>query len=156
MPIIRSRVELNNILKNLRNDNKKLVVTNGCFDILHSGHIELIKQSKKFGDKLFLLINSDKSVKKNKGSFRPILNENIRLKIMNSIKYIDYIIPFDEKTPVNLYKKIKPQILVKGSQYKKSQIAGNKIITKNGGKIKLVKMIDKISTTIIINKIKNL
>ena len=156
MSIIKSRVKLNNILKKLKNENKKLVVTNGCFDILHSGHIELLKQSKRLGDKLFLLINSDKSVKKNKGNFRPILNENIRLKIMNSIKYIDYIIPFDEKTPVNLYKKIKPQILVKGNQYKKSQIAGNKIITKNGGKIKLVKMIDKISTTIIINKIKNL
>ena len=156
MSIIKSRVKLNNILKKLKNENKKLVVTNGCFDILHSGHIELLKQSKRLGDKLFLLINSDKSVKKNKGKFRPILKENIRFKIMNSIKYIDYIVPFDEKTPVNLYKKIKPQILVKGNQYKKSQIAGNKIITKNGGKIKLVKMIDKISTTIIINKIKNL
>ncbi len=156
MSIIKSRVKLNNILKKLKNENKKLVVTNGCFDILHSGHIELVKQSKRLGDKLFLLINSDKSVKKNKGNFRPILKENIRYKIMNSIKYIDYIVPFDEKTPVNLYKKIKPNVLVKGNQYKKNQIAGNKIITKNGGKIKLIKMIDKISTTVIINKIKNL
>lgn len=156
MSIIKSRVKLNNILKKLKNENKKLVVTNGCFDILHSGHIELLKQSKRLGDKLFLLINSDKSVKKNKGKFRPILKENIRFKIMNSIKYIDYIVPFDEKTPVNLYKKIKPNVLVKGNQYKKNQIAGNKIITKNGGKIKLIKMIDKISTTVIINKIKNL
>ncbi len=156
MSIIKSRVKLNNILKKLKNENKKLVVTNGCFDILHSGHIELLKQSKRLGDKLFLLINSDKSVKKNKGKFRPILKENIRFKIMNSIKYIDYIVPFDEKTPVNLYKKIKPNVLVKGNQYKKNQIAGNKIITKNGGKIKLIKMIDKISTTVIINKIKNI
>ena len=121
MSIIKSRVKLNNILKKLKNENKKLVVTNGCFDILHSGHIELVKQSKRLGDKLFLLINSDKSVKKNKGNFRPILKENIRYKIMNSIKYIDYIVPFDEKTPVNLYKKIKPNVLVKGNQYKKNQ-----------------------------------
>ena len=156
MAIIRSDIQLKRILKRLRIKKKKLVVTNGCFDILHSGHIKLIKQSKEFGDILILLINTDKSVKKNKGSSRPILKENIRLKILSSIKYIDYIIPFDDKTPVKLYKMIRPDILVKGRQYRKDKIAGSKIILKYGGKIKLVKMVNKISTSIIIDKIKNL
>ncbi len=156
MAIIRSDIQLKRILKRLRIKKKKLVVTNGCFDILHSGHIKLIKQSKEFGDILILLINTDKSVKKNKGSSRPILKENIRLKILSSIKYIDYIIPFDDKTPVKLYKMIRPDILVKGGQYRKDKIAGSKIILKYGGKIKLVKMVNKISTSIIIDKIKNL
>lgn len=156
MAIIRSDIQLKRILKRLRIKKKKLVVTNGCFDILHSGHIKLIRQSKEFGDILILLINTDKSVKKNKGNSRPILKENIRLKILSSIKYIDYIIPFDDKTPVKLYKIIRPDILVKGRQYKKDKIAGSKIILKYGGKIKLVKMVNKISTSIIIDKIKNL
>ena len=156
MAIIRSDIQLKRILKKLRIKKKKLVVTNGCFDILHSGHIKLIRQSKEFGDILILLINTDKSVKKNKGNSRPILKENIRLKILSSIKYIDYIIPFDDKTPVKLYKMIRPDILVKGRQYRKDKIAGSKIILKYGGKIKLVKMVNKISTSIIIDKIKNL
>ena len=103
---------------------------------MHSGHIKLIRQSKEFGDILILLINTDKSVKKNKGNLRPILKENIRLKILSSIKYIDYIIPFDDKTPVKLYRMIRPDILVKGRQYRKDKIAGSKIILKYGGKIK--------------------
>ena len=156
MAIIRSDIQLKRILKKLRIKKKKLVVTNGCFDILHSGHIKLIRQSKEFGDILILLINTDKSVKKNKGNSRPILKENIRLKILSSIKYIDYIIQFDDKTPVKLYKMIRPDILVKGRQYRKDKIAGSKIILKYGGKIKLVKMVNKISTSIIIDKIKNL
>ncbi len=156
MAIIRSDIQLKRILKKLRIKKKKLVVTNGCFDILHSGHIKLIRQSKEFGDILILLINTDKSVKKNKGNLRPILKENIRLKILSSIKYIDYIIPFDDKTPVKLYRMIRPDILVKGRQYRKDKIAGSKIILKYGGKIKLVKMVNKISTSIIIDKIKNL
>ena len=156
MAIIRSDIQLKRILKKLRIKKKKLVVTNGCFDILHSGHIKLIRQSKEFGDILILLINTDKSVKKNKGNLRPILKENIRLKILSSIKYIDYITPFDDKTPVKLYRMIRPDILVKGRQYRKDKIAGSKIILKYGGKIKLVKMVNKISTSIIIDKIKNL
>ena len=156
MAIIRSDIQLKRILKKLRIKKKKLVVTNGCFDILHSGHIKLIRQSKEFGDILILLINTDKPVKKNKGNLRPILKENIRLKILSSIKYIDYIIPFDDKTPVKLYRMIRPDILVKGRQYRKDKIAGSKIILKYGGKIKLVKMVNKISTSIIIDKIKNL
>lgn len=144
------------IRKKLKKNNQKLVVTNGCFDILHPGHIKIFKSSKNSGDKLLVLINSDKSIKLNKGNKRPIQNLKSRIQILNSIKYIDYILVFDKKTPEKIISKIKPDILTKGSEYKKSQIAGNKIINKEGGKIKLIKMFKKYSTTNIIKKIKNL
>lgn len=144
------------IRNKLKNNNKKLVCTNGCYDILHPGHIKIFRESKKKGDKLLVLLNSDNSIKLNKGHKRPILKLNERLSILNSIEYIDYILVFNELTPEKIISKIKPDFLTKGSEYKKSKIAGSQLVLKNKGKIHLIKMLKKYSTTNIIKKIKNL
>ena len=153
------KLSLNNFLKirkKLKKQKKKLVVTNGCFDILHPGHIKIFKISKYKGDKLLVLINSDKSVKLNKGYKRPIFNLKERTQILDSIKFIDYILIFNEKTPEKIISKIQPDVLTKGSEYKKSEIAGNQTMQRLGGKISLIKMLKKYSSTNIIRKIKYL
>ncbi len=145
--------KLNKVLTKLKKEKKKVVLTNGCFDVIHPGHIEILKKSKKLGDILIVLLNSDKSVRKLKGKQRPIINQKGRIEILNSIKYIDFIVLFNELTPVKLYKKIKPNFLTKGSQYNLKNIIGKKLIEKNGGKIKLIKMLPNISTTLILKEI---
>lgn len=149
-----SLTTLKKYIKNFKKKNLLIVVTNGCFDIIHPGHIKIFEESKKLGDKLIVLVNTDKSVKKLKGETRPIISLKSRLKILSSIEHIDYLVAFDQPTPVNLYNIIKPDFLTKGSQYKIKELAGEKIIKKNNGKIKLIKMISKFSTSNIINKIK--
>ena len=143
-------------IKDLKKREKKIVVTNGCFDLIHHGHIKIFKDSKQLGDILIVLVNSDKSIKKIKGDKRPIISLKPRLSLLSSISYIDYVVPFDYLTPEKLYQIIKPNILTKGSQYRKSELAGANIISKNKGKIKLIKMISGISTSAIIKKIRNL
>lgn len=133
--------------------NKKIVFTNGCFDILHSGHIHLLKQAKKLGDLLIVGINSDKSVSFLKGKNRPINKISERLSILNSIEFIDYLVVFNEKTPIELIKTIKPSIIVKGSDYKKNQVVGFDFIKKYGGDVKIIKKVGKLSTTLKIKKI---
>ena len=155
MSKILTLLKLNKILKDSIKS-KKVVVTNGCFDIIHSGHIEIFKKSKELGDVLIVLVNTDKSIKKNKGINRPIIKQEQRLKVLSAISYIDYIVPFDQLTPIKLYNKIKPSIVTKGKQYKVNQIVGNKIISKNKGIIKLIKMVDNISTSKIIKKIQSI
>ena len=145
------------ILRNkLKKQKKKLIVTNGCFDILHPGHIKIFESSKKLGDRLLVLLNSDKSIKLNKGSKRPILKLSERLTILSAIKYIDYIIVFHQKTPKNILIKLKPEVLTKGAQYKKLKIVGSELIIKNGGAVKVIPMLKNYSSTNIIQKIKNL
>ena len=137
----------------IRESYKKIVFTNGCFDILHKGHIHLLKKAKSFGDLLIVGLNSDESIKSLKGNDRPINNLDERLSLLSEIPYIDLIIIFSEKTPINLIKKIKPEILVKGDDYKINDVVGGKFIKKNGGNIKLVKLLKNYSSTNIINKI---
>ena len=156
---MKKKISLKNFLKfrnELKKKNKILVTTNGCFDILHPGHIKIFEESKKKGDKLLVLINSDKSIKLNKGNKRPILKLNDRISILNSISYIDYILVFKELTPEKILSKIKTDILTKGSEYEKSKIAGSKKIIMGGGKVYLIKMLKNYSSTNIIKKIKNL
>ncbi len=142
-------------IKRVKLAKKSLVMTNGCFDILHAGHIEYLYKSRKLGDKLLIAVNSDKSVKLLKGSKRPIINFKDRIKILSSLVFVDFIIKFDSKTPDELYKIIKPNILTKGDEYKKiSLIAGSKHVIESGGKVKLIKMKKNYSTTNIIKKIK--
>tara|TARA_B110000008_G_scaffold146972_1_gene148609 strand:- start:116 stop:589 length:474 start_codon:yes stop_codon:yes gene_type:complete len=150
-------VSLKNFIKIRRSrlSKKSLVMTNGCFDILHAGHIEYLYKSRKLGDKLLIAVNSDKSIKLLKGKKRPIINFNDRIKILSSLNFVDFIIKFDAKTPDRLYKMIKPNILTKGDEYKKiNLIAGSNDVLKAGGKVKLINMKKNYSTTNIINKIK--
>ena len=142
--------------RKLKKQKKKLIVTNGCFDIPHPGHIKIFERSKKMGDRLLVLLNSDKSIKMNKGSKRPIFNLRERLILLSSIKYIDYIIVFDQKTPEIIITKIRPEILTKGAEYKKSKIIGSEFLKKIGSKVKVIRMLKNYSTTNIIKKIKKI
>jgi D-beta-D-heptose 7-phosphate kinase/D-beta-D-heptose 1-phosphate adenosyltransferase len=144
------------IKKKLKKKNKTIVMTNGCFDVLHPGHIDIFEKSKKLGHVLVVLLNTDNSIKLIKGKTRPIFKQADRAKILSSIQHIDYIIFFKSRSPDQIYKNLLPDILTKGSEYKASFIAGSDFIKKNGGKIKLIPMLKKYSTTNIIKKIKNL
>jgi len=145
--------KLKKILERLRKQNKKIVFTNGCFDIIHSGHIRVLKKAKERGDVLIVGLNSDKSVRKIKGSKRPIMNEKDRALILDSIKYVDYVVLFDEETPYNLIKEIEPDVLVKGSDYKLNEVVGADIVIKKGGEVFLVPLLKGKSTTNVIEKI---
>jgi D-beta-D-heptose 7-phosphate kinase/D-beta-D-heptose 1-phosphate adenosyltransferase len=136
-------------IKELKIKNKKIVFTNGCFDLLHIGHIYLFKKAKHLGDVLVVAINSDKSLKHIKGNNRPITKDIYRAKILVSLIYIDYVIIFNEYTPKNILKKIKPDILIKGDEYKTSNIIGKEYAKK----IYRLNMIKNISTTKIIKSI---
>jgi len=129
-----------------------VVFTNGVYDILHSGHIHSLKEAKKLGDILIVGLNSDKSASEIKR--QPIKDENERKELLESIKYVNRVEIFDELTPISLIKKIKPDILVKGGDYKKETIVGNEFVESYGGKVKVISYLKDHSTTNLINKIK--
>tara|TARA_A100001011_G_scaffold136701_1_gene144158 strand:- start:1105 stop:2505 length:1401 start_codon:yes stop_codon:yes gene_type:complete len=128
----------------------KIGVTNGCFDVLHSGHLHLLSDAKKNCDKLIVLLNSDQSIKKIKGRNRPILRLNKRIQILKMIKDVDDVEVFEEKTPEKIISKILPNILFKGSDYKAKELAGYNIIKKNGGKVKIIKKLKNFSSSKLI------
>lgn len=127
-----------------------LVFTNGCFDILHIGHVEYLKQAKQLGEKLFIGINSDESVRRLKGPKRPIQSQGNRAKLLASLSCVDYVAIFDEDTPLELIKKVKPAKLVKGGDWAVDQIVGADFVLSNGGEVQSLKFIDGQSTTEII------
>ena len=135
----------------LKSDSNKIVFTNGCFDILHKGHLSYLHQSKDLGDYLIVGLNSDDSVRSLKGSDRPINDQNVRAKNLLRLDYVDAVIIFNEETPRALIKSLLPDILTKGGDYKKNQIAGSKTVTKNGGKVIILPHFKGYSTTAIIN-----
>lgn len=127
-----------------------IIFTNGCFDLLHIGHLEILKYSKSLGDKLYVAINSDESVRKLKGNSRPIIPQQQRFEIVSSIKYVDKVFIFDEETPLKLIELIKPDIIVKGGDYLSSSVIGGHI-----AKVVIVPLLPNISTSKIIERIKN-
>lgn len=135
------------------NANKKIVFTNGCFDILHVGHKRYLQEAASLGDILVVGVNSDESVKKLKGPTRPVNPEQDRVEMLCAMGFIDYVIVFCEDTPYELIKKIKPDVLVKGGDYKPEEVVGKDIVEARGGELKLIKFVDGKSTTNIINKI---
>jgi|TARA_B100000959_G_scaffold238377_1_gene258282 D-beta-D-heptose 7-phosphate kinase/D-beta-D-heptose 1-phosphate adenosyltransferase len=144
-------------ISKIKNWKKKNIigVTNGCFDLLHKGHIYSLKQCKKHCDKLIVLLNSDKSVKKLKGIGRPIDNQKLRKKKILGTKLVDYVIIFNELTPYKVIKSLKPNYLFKGSDYKNKKIIGKNYVKSYGGKIKILKNLKSISTTKLIKHIYN-
>jgi len=138
-------------VEKLKISKKKIVFTNGCFDILHKGHFDYLSQSKSLGDFLIVGLNSDDSVRLLKGIDRPINNQNLRANNLTKLDYIDAVIIFTEQTPEKLIKLILPDILTKGGDYKINQIVGSDTVTKNGGKVKILPHIKGYSTTDIIN-----
>jgi rfaE bifunctional protein nucleotidyltransferase chain/domain len=153
---IQSGIELDRQLNVWRFKDKKIVFTNGCFDIIHPGHITLLAQAADLGDVLIVGLNSDKSIKAIKGDKRPINNQDYRSIMLAAMKYVDMVVLFDETTPENLIKHIKPDILVKGSDYDKMNIVGADFVKSYGGLIKTIDILPGYSTSSIIEKLKSL
>ena len=139
-------------IENIRRTNKKIVFTNGCFDLLHKGHKDLIKISKSYGDKLIIGLNSDDSVKRLKGMGRPIQNEIDRKKALIDTGYVEKVYLFNDDTPLDLILLIKPDILVKGGDYTPKEIVGYEEVISSGGEIKIVPLTPGYSTTSLIKK----
>ncbi len=151
--IIFSRKKLLKTLKELKKQKKKIVFTNGCYDILHIGHIKFLKKAKKYGDVLLVALNSDSSVKKIKGEKRPIIPQRERAEILSALEFVDLLTVFYEPDPYNIIKDIKPDVLVKGGDWPLDKIIGSDIVKKEGGIVKNIKYIKGNSTTEIINKV---
>tara|TARA_Y100001970_G_scaffold266368_1_gene354936 strand:+ start:2018 stop:2482 length:465 start_codon:yes stop_codon:yes gene_type:complete len=142
--------DLDNRIKQLREQKNRIVFTNGCFDLLHNGHIDLLNKASTYGDILIVGLNSDNSVKILKGPDRPIENEIIRSKKLLDIDDVDFVIIFNALTPKDLIIKIMPDFLVKGGDYNKDDIVGSKEVISSGGKVKIVPLTKGFSTTSII------
>ena len=135
-----------------RQNSKKIIFSNGCFDLLHKGHIDLLAKARSLGDVLIVGLNSDLSVKALKGDKRPIQNQKVRFNNLLKLNSVDLIIIFEEKTPIKLIKKIQPNIIVKGQDYKVKHVVGYNTIKGWGGEVVLVPLTKGYSTTSIINK----
>ncbi len=137
-----------------KNSDKKIVFTNGCFDLLHRGHLEYLKSAKELGDILIVGLNSDESVKGLKGDSRPINNESDRKFFLESLESVDWVEIFNEKTPLDLIRKVSPFVLVKGGDWKVSEIVGSEFVLENKGEVKSLQFIEGYSSTKLIEKIK--
>ena len=142
------------IINRIKAERKKIVFTNGCFDLLHVGHVRYLAQAKKLGDFLIIGLNSDSSVKELKGKDRPINSFEDRATLLSAIESVDLVIMFEEQTPENLIKDIVPDILVKGGDYNIEDIVGYQTVMQNGGQVKTLSFYDGYSSTNYINKIK--
>ncbi|ODS31621.1 MAG: ADP-heptose synthase [Candidatus Scalindua rubra] len=145
--------ELEKILDKHRENNEKIVFTNGCFDILHVGHIEYLKFSRNQGDVLVIGLNSDISVREQKGQKRPFITEDERARLVSALEDVDYVVLFDELTPEKLIRKIKPDILVKGEDWKEKGVVGREFVESYGGKVLLAPLVKNVSTTDIVSRI---
>ena len=153
MGIILAIDELISIRKAIKNNNKKLVFTNGCFDIIHKGHIDYLNESKKLGDYLAVGINSDASVRALKGAKRPILPQNERAFIISSLIAVDFVCIFDEETPLKLIESVIPDFLVKGADWSIDNVVGKETVESNGGKVMTITLTPNKSTTNLIEMI---
>ncbi len=147
--------ELESLIQELRKENKKIVFTNGCFDIIHLGHVRYLKESAKFGDILIVGLNSDSSVKKLKGDKRPINLENDRAELLSELRAVDYVVIFEQNSPLELLDKIKPDIYTKGADYTLETLPESEVVIKNGGKVEFIDLVKGKSTTNIIKKIED-
>ncbi len=145
--------ELALIRNELKKQNRKIVFTNGCFDILHAGHVDYLSKAKSFGDILIVALNSDESVARIKGSKRPIVPFNERAFVIANLKAVDYVTKFEEDTPFETIKKIVPDILVKGADWNIENIVGRDIVEAAGGKVETIEFVNFQSTTGIIKTI---
>jgi len=134
--------------------NQKIVFTNGCFDLVHRGHIEYLAKASDMGDVLIIGLNSDASVKAIKEEDRPVIDEESRSLILASLRFVDAVVLFDEETPLQLIEHIQPDILVKGKDYASSEIIGAETVKKKGGRVETIELVDGYSTSAIINKIR--
>ncbi|MBI5893142.1 MAG: D-glycero-beta-D-manno-heptose 1-phosphate adenylyltransferase [Deltaproteobacteria bacterium] len=132
-----------------------MVFTNGCFDIIHAGHVRYLSKAKKLGDVLVVGLNSDSSVKKIKDDGRPIVPQRERAEVLSALEFVDYVVIFNESTPYNLIKSVQPDVLVKGADWKGHEIVGADVVKAKGGRVARIKLVKGRSTTNIIKKILN-
>lgn len=147
--------QLETVVNTIKSRGKKIVFTNGCFDLFHAGHLGLLEESSRLGDVLIVAINSDESVKKLKGPERPVISEIERTSILSAISCVDYVTVFNEPTPFELIKKIRPSVITKGGDYKPEDVVGRNIVEKYGGRVEIIPVTMDISTSGILNRIKN-
>jgi len=150
---IKSPNQLKKILGVLKRQGKKIVFTNGCFDILHVGHIRYLSQARKLGDILVVGLNTDRSVRTIKGEKRPLVCENERAEVLSALKVVDYVVLFDEPDPLALIKALKPSILVKGADWMEDKIIGGDVIKQSGGRGVRIPLVPGSSSTNLIEKI---
>lgn len=148
-----SEDQLQILLQGANQSGEKIVFTNGCFDILHAGHVGYLEEARKLGDRLVVAVNSDESVKRLKGEGRPINPEQDRMLVLSKLESVDWVVCFSDPTPERLLKKLKPDILAKGGDYKISQVVGAPIVKAYGGEVKVLSLLDNRSTTAIVKKI---
>ena len=152
--MIVSQELLIDIVKELKSQGKIVVFTNGCFDIIHPGHVSYLQESKRLGDVLIVALNTDDSVRKLKGENRPVNSQDDRAIVMDELKSVDYVTHFAEDTPFNIINMLIPNVLTKGGDYKAEEVVGYEIVTKNGGEVAIINFVEGKSTTSIINKMK--
>lgn len=146
--------ELDALIKKIKSEGKTIVTTNGCFDILHVGHVRYLEKTKTYGDVLIVALNSDKSVKSIKGENRPINNENDRAEVLCALKSVDYVVLFDEDSPIELLLKMKPDVYTKGADYTIESLPEAKDILATGARIEFISFVEGKSTTSIIEKMR--
>ncbi len=151
---IKSRKELLPIIERLKKEDKKIVFTNGCFDLIHVGHIHSFREAKKFGDILVVALNSDRSVRALKGEGRPYVPEAERAEILAAIRYVDYVVIFEELDPLSIISELKPDVLVKGEDWAEGHIVGQEVVEKRGGKVIRIPLVKGVSTTNLVKRIK--
>jgi len=145
---------IKNEIKALQQQGKKIVFTNGCFDILHAGHVDIFQQARNLGGALVVAVNSDISIKKIKGEKRPVVPQGQRMQVLAALEAIDYVVIFDEENPFKIIKEIQPDILVKGGDWPVETIVGRELVEKKGGKVLSIPLMEGISTTNIIEEVK--
>ena len=150
---IKERKELLRIIKNLKAKGKRIVFTNGCFDLLHLGHVRYLEKAKALGDVLVVGVNSDSSVRKLKGPKRPILPEEERTEILSGLGCVDYITIFNEADPLILIDSLKPNLLVKGGDWTREQIVGREVVERSGGELIIIPFVKGASTSNVIDTI---
>ncbi len=154
--VIKQKQDAASLLEQWQKNNQKIVFTNGCFDLVHRGHLEYLAKAASMGDKLIIGLNTDASVRRLKGESRPINDEYSRALLLASLGFVDMVVFFEEETPYNLIQFVQPDILVKGSDYKTEDIVGYDIVKAKGGAIKTLDFVPGFSSTSIIEKIQNL
>ena len=152
-PKIKTCAQMKEVAARLKRRGKKIVFTNGCFDILHVGHIRYLRKARKQGDVLVVGMNTDRSVRFIKGEKRPIVPEKERAEVLSALEFVDYVVLFDEPNPLRLIRTLRPHILVKGADWPKAEIIGRDIVEKVGGRVMRIPLVPGVSSTGLIDKI---
>jgi D-beta-D-heptose 7-phosphate kinase/D-beta-D-heptose 1-phosphate adenosyltransferase len=152
---IKSIEELKAVVGGLKQQGKTVVFTNGCFDIIHVGHVRLLQEAQTFGDVLIVALNSDSSVRALKGADRPLVSEEQRAEVVAALETVDYVVIFYELDPLRIITELKPQVLVKGGDWTVDTIIGRDVVEQAGGKVVALRFVDGVSSTTIIQRILN-